>query len=140
MNQEILKKITNQDYNSISTRIQEGLKQTVTEIKKPNIKKKHNNFKENKFSDILNETPVLLLPTIFLVCVKPVVWATMVIYKPAKKSLILYGLVLLTDVTVNITLELPPPDDDGDVLVHVNSSFTAYPYPLSVSVGFNVEV
>ena len=36
--------------------------------------------------------------------------------EPAKKSLILYGLVLLTDVTVNITLELPPPDDDGDVL------------------------
>ena len=31
MNQEILKKITNQDYDSISTRIQEGLKQKIEE-------------------------------------------------------------------------------------------------------------
>ena len=31
MNQEILEKITNQDYNSISTRIQEGLKQKIEE-------------------------------------------------------------------------------------------------------------
>ena len=31
MNQEILQKITNQDYNSISTRIQEGLKQKIEE-------------------------------------------------------------------------------------------------------------
>ena len=31
MNQEILKKITNQDYSSISTRIQEGLKQKIAE-------------------------------------------------------------------------------------------------------------
>ena len=31
MNQEILKKIVNQDYNNISTRIQEGLKQKIEE-------------------------------------------------------------------------------------------------------------
>ena len=31
MNQEILKEITNQNYNSISTRIQEGLKQKIEE-------------------------------------------------------------------------------------------------------------
>jgi hypothetical protein len=61
---QVLRKIVKEEVRSVIKEelteiLQEGLKQTVTEIKKPNIKKKHNNFKENKFSDILNETPVL---------------------------------------------------------------------------------
>ena len=66
---QVLKKIVKETVRDVikeelSEILQEGLQSTINEIKgkqlvEPESKKVHNKFKENKFSDILNETGAL---------------------------------------------------------------------------------
>jgi len=65
---QVLRKIVKEEVRSVIKEelteiLQEGLQRTVNEIKKPVPEKKHNKFKENKFSDVLNQTDVLHEPS-----------------------------------------------------------------------------
>ena len=62
---QVLRKIVKEEVRSVIKEelteiLQEGLQRTINEIKTPVTTKKHNKFKTNKFSDILNETEGLI--------------------------------------------------------------------------------